>query len=87
VVHTTSHPPRRSSGRNGNVSQTSPLKSILLKVTVFDAGGKELARLAADKGLTVEEKGGSVSLVISATTPEDALAQLGLFSAILASRT
>jgi hypothetical protein len=44
-------------------------------------------RLAADKGLAVEAKGGSVSLVISAATPEEALAQLGLFSAILASRT
>jgi hypothetical protein len=87
VVPTTSHPPRRSSGRDGNTSQSSPLKSVRLKVTVIDAGGEELARLAADKGLAVEAKGGRVSLVIVAATPEEALAQLGLFSAILASRT
>jgi hypothetical protein len=58
-------------------------------VTVTDArggGGKEVARLAAGKGLVVEEKDGAVSLVISAATPEEALAQLGIFSAILASK-
>jgi hypothetical protein len=49
-------------------------------------GGKEVARLAAGKGLVVEEKDGTVSLVISAATPEEALAQLGLFSAILAAK-
>jgi len=51
------------------------------------AFGKELARLAADKGLAVEEKGGNVSVVISAPTPEEALARLGILSDILASRS
>jgi hypothetical protein len=54
---------------------------------VAGAGGKELARLAEGKGLAVEEKGGTVCLVISAATPEDALARLRLLSAILASKT
>jgi hypothetical protein len=54
---------------------------------MIDAGGKDLARRAADKGLAVEADGSGVSLQISAATPEEALAQLRLFSAILASRT
>jgi hypothetical protein len=90
-VPTTSHPPKRSSGsssnRNGSISQSVPLKSIRLKVTFVGAGGKELARLAIEKGLAVEHKGGKASLVISAATPEEALSQLRLLSGILASRT
>jgi hypothetical protein len=87
VVPTTSRPPRRTSSRNAGVSQRNPLKAIRLKVTVIGAFGKELARLAADKGLAVEEKGGNVSVVISAPTPEEALARLGILSDILASRS
>ncbi len=83
----TSHPPRRSSGRDGSISQSSPLRSVRLKLTVADADPKELARRAADKGLAVEADAGRASLVIPEGTPEDALAKLALFSAILASRT
>jgi hypothetical protein len=94
-VPTTSHPPKPSSAsssgsgsnRNGSTSRGGPLKSIRLKVTFVGAGGKELARLAAGKGLAVEHEGGKESLVISAATPEDALSQLKLLTGILASRT
>jgi hypothetical protein len=50
-------------------------------------GGKELARLAAGKGLSVDERDGGVSLVISTATPEEALEKLGVFGGILAART
>jgi hypothetical protein len=40
--------------------------------------------LAADKGLTVEEKGGDLSLAFTAASPEDALAQLRLLTGLLA---
>jgi hypothetical protein len=56
-------------------------------VTAIDAGAKELARRAADKRLPVEASGDSLTLVIPETTPEAALAKLGLFTEILASRT
>jgi hypothetical protein len=46
-----------------------------------------VARLAAEKGLEVEEKGGDTSLVISTTSPEEALAQLRLLGGILSPRT
>lgn len=49
-------------------------------------GGRELARLAASKGLSAQEKDGSVYLVISTATPEEALEKLGVFSGILAAR-
>ena len=57
-----------------------------MRIDVFGAGGAELKRLAAGKGITVEEDGGHVSLVITSTTPEDAMAQLALIRGILASR-
>jgi hypothetical protein len=86
-VPTTSHPPRRSSGRDGSTSRGSPLKRVQLTVKVIDADGKDLARRAADEGLAAEANASGVSLVISAATPEEALAQLGVFGAILDSRT
>ena len=38
------------------------------------------------KGLTVEDEGGAVSIVISAATPEDALERLGLLSGVLSAK-
>ena len=84
-MHTTSHPPRRIRGKDAATSQPSPIKSIRLKVEVFGARGGDLKRLAEEKGLTVQEEGGNVSLVITSGTPEDALAQLDLLRRLLAS--
>ena len=84
-MHTTSHPRRRSRGKDARTSQPSPLKSIRLRVDVFGAGGAELKRLAAEKGFAVEEDGDEVSLVIMSKTPEDALARLAVIRGILAS--
>jgi hypothetical protein len=86
VVPTTSHPSRPSRSRVGNTSQSSPLKGILLKVTITGPNVSELMRLAASKGLNFEEKGGDATLVISAPTPEEALAKLGVLSALLSSK-
>ena len=86
-MHTTSHPPRRSRGKDPNTSQPSPIKSIRLKVEVFGAAGVELKRLATAKGLSTKEAGGKVSLVITARTPEDALAQLALLRDLLAPKS
>jgi hypothetical protein len=86
VVHTTSHPQRHSRGKDANTSQPNPIKSIRLRVEVSAAGGGELKRLAAEKGLVVQEQGGKVSLMIVARTPEDALAQLALLKGLLASK-
>jgi hypothetical protein len=76
-----------SRDRAGNTSQSSPLKGIKLKVTITGAGSGSLKRLAAEVGIALEEDGDQVSLVISASTPEDALAKLGILSRLLASRT
>ena len=86
MVPTTSQPPRRTSSR-GSTPQGSPLKGISLKVTVNGPSGKQVARLAVSKGLSVEEDGGSISIVISTATPEEALEKLGVVSGILAART
>ena len=85
-MHTTSHPPRRSRGKDADTSQPSPLKSIRLTVSVSGAAGGGLRRIAAEKGLTVQEEGGDVSLVITSETPEDALAQLDLLRGLVASK-
>ena len=84
MVPTTSHPPRPSKSRNGNIPQGGPLKSIRLRVAVTGPRGKDILRLASEKGLTLEDQGGTMFIVISAARPEDALAQLGLLSGILA---
>jgi len=86
VVPTTSHPSRRSSrSKNGSIPQGSPLKSIRLTFTLIGAGRAQLERLAAEKGLTVEEKGGGdLSIAFAAASPEDALAQLRLVAGLLA---
>jgi hypothetical protein len=85
-VHTTSHPPRRSKGKDADTSRPSPLKIIRLTVRVSGAAGGGLKRLAAEKGLPVQEESGNVSLVITSGTPEDALAKLDLLRGLLASR-
>jgi hypothetical protein len=84
VVPTTSHPSRRSSrSKNGSsTTQGSPLKSIRLTVTLVGAGRAQLDRLAAE-GLTVEDKGGDLSIAFAAATPEEALAQLRLLAGLL----
>jgi hypothetical protein len=46
----------------------------------------QLERLAAEKGFSVEVRGGKTSLVIRAATAEEALAQLGLLTGIIAPR-
>jgi hypothetical protein len=87
VVPTTSHPSRRSSrSKNGSsITQGAPLKSIRLTVTLAGEGRALLERLAAEKGLTVEEKGGDLSIAFAAAaSPEDALAQLRLLTRLLA---
>ena len=83
MVPTTSHPSRRSSkGKSGSTTQGSPLKSIRLTVTLVGAGRAQLDRLAAE-GLTVEDKGGDLSIAFAAATPEEALAQLRLLAGLL----
>ncbi len=82
-----SHRQKPSRDRVGNTSQSSPLKGIRLKVAITGAGGEILKRLAAERGLALEEKGDEVSLVITAATPEEALAKLGLLSSRLAQKT
>jgi len=86
-VHTTSHPPRRSRGKDANTSQENPITSIRLRVEVSGAGVGELKRLATERGLTVHEQGGKVSLMIKAGTPEDALAQLALLKGLFDSKS
>jgi hypothetical protein len=84
VVPTTSHPSRRSSrSRKGSTNQ-GPLKSIRLTFTLIGAGRAQLERLAAEKGLTVEEKGGDLSIAFAAASPDDALAKLRLVAGLLA---
>jgi len=81
-----SHPSSRGRGKDADTSQPSPLKSIRLTVSVFGARRGELRRLAAKKGVTVQEEGGNVSLVITSETPEDALAQLDLLRGLVSSK-
>ena len=85
MVPTTSHPSRRSSrSKKGSITQGAPLKTIRLTVTLAGEGRALLGRLAAEKGLTVEEKGGDLSIAFAAVaSPEDALAQLRLLARIL----
>jgi len=83
-VPTTSHPPRRTRSKNDGVTLGSPLKSIRLTITLVGAARGELERLAAEKGLGVEKKGGDLSLAFTASSPEEALAQLRLLSSLLA---
>ena len=86
MVPTTSHPPRRSTGRDGSTPKGNPLKSIRLTVTLDGVARDQLERFAAEKGLAVEGRGDKLSLVIKAATPEEALAQLGLLAGLIAPR-
>ena len=84
MVPTTSHPSRRSSrSKTGSITQGTPLKSIRLTVTLIGVGRAQLERLAAEKGLTVEEKGGDLSIAFAAASPEEALARLRLLAGLL----
>ena len=53
-------------------------------MTLDGPGRAEIVRLAAEKGLTFQEKGDELSIVITAATPEEALSQLGLLTGIIA---
>jgi hypothetical protein len=83
VVPTTSNPSRRSKSKSADIPQGSPIKSIRLIFTL-DAAPGQLERLAAEKGFAVEEKGGGVSVVLTAATAEEALAKLRLVAGLLA---
>jgi hypothetical protein len=84
VVPTTSHPSRRSSkGKTGSTTQGSPLKSIRLTVTLIGVGREQLERLAAEKGVVVEEKGGDLTISFAAASPDEALSQLRLLGGLL----
>ena len=86
MVPTTSPLPRRSKGKTGSVDQRSPLKRIRLSVTLTGAGRSELERLAAEKGLAAEEKGGDLTISLAAASPEEALAQLRLLADVLSQK-
>jgi len=86
VVPTTSPPPRRSRSKSGSSGKGGPPKSIRLSVTLVGAGRALIERLAAEKRLAVEEKGGNVTVAIMAASPEEALAQLRLLSGLLAQK-
>lgn len=45
-----------------------------------------MERLAAEKGLAVEETGGDLTVAITAASPEEALAQLRLLTGLLAQK-
>ena len=86
MVPTTSPRSRRSRSKTGSVEQRSPLKRIRLSVTLAGAARSQLGRLAAEKGLPVEEKDGDLSVAFTASSPEEALAQLRLISDLLAQK-
>jgi hypothetical protein len=86
VVPTTS-PSRRTNSGTGLSPQSRPIKSIRLKITVTGAESADLGRLAAEKGLAVQAKGGSITIAITANAPEDALAQLALLGGIITSKS
>ncbi len=86
MVPTTSPPPRRTRSKSGSVAKGGPLKSIRLSVTLVGAGRALAERLAAERGLAVEEEGGDLTVAITATSPEEALAQLRLLSGLLAQK-
>lgn len=82
-MRTTSRP-RARKGRKEDLPHGSPLKSVQLVVKLTGAGGGDLKRLASEKGLAVEEKGGDLTLTIKASTPEEALAELSVLTGLLA---
>jgi hypothetical protein len=83
-VPTTSPQPRRSKSKSGSIAPGGPLKGIRLSVTLVGTGHALAERISAVKGLAVEEKGGDLTVAITATSPEEALAQLRLLSGLLA---
>jgi hypothetical protein len=83
VVPTTSRRPRPSKSKAESAERGSPIKGIRLTVTLSGSGGADFRRLAAEKGLAVEETRGDVTVALAAATPEEALAQLRLVSELL----
>ena len=86
MVPTTSPQPRRSKSKSGSIAQGGPLKGIRLSVTLVGAEPALAERISAEKGLAVEEKAGDLKVSITATSPEEALAQLRLLSGLLAKK-
>jgi hypothetical protein len=82
-VHTTSRPSSRSKDRPGT-ERGSPIKGIRLTFTVSGAASADFSRAATEKGLVVRSNGGDVTVALTATSPEEALAQLSLLSGLLA---
>ena len=83
MVPTTSPPRRPNRSKSGSTPKGGPLKGIRLSVTLVGAGRALKERLAAEKGLAVEEKEGDLTVAIVAASPEEALAQLRLLSGVL----
>ncbi|HVC27308.1 MAG TPA: hypothetical protein VND40_04030 [Nitrososphaerales archaeon] len=81
---TKSHTPRRSKSKQGSGAQGNPIKGIRLDIILIGAAGRELERLAVEKGMAVREKGDDLSVTLTAASPEDALAQLRLLTGLLA---
>ena len=84
MVPTTSRPPRRSKSRPDGTERGSPIKGIRLTFTISGAASADFSRLAAEKGLAVDKRGGDVTVALAAASPEEALAQLSLLSDLLA---
>ncbi|MGH9917980.1 MAG: hypothetical protein ACRD6W_03775 [Nitrososphaerales archaeon] len=57
-----------------------------LFVTLVGAEPSLAERISAEKGLAVEKKGGDLTVAITATSPEEVLAQLRLLSGLLAKK-
>ncbi len=86
MVPTTSQPPRHSKSK-GHVQHGNPLKSITLTVNLAGSQSEDLAPLAAEKGVTLEERGGGrISLSFTASTPDEALERLRLLANLLAKK-
>lgn len=75
---TTSRPARPAQGK-------APIKGIRLKVRLAPSGS--LAELAKQKGLSVEQARGALSVSFTAATPDEALEKLRLLSSVLAPKT
>lgn len=86
MVPTTSPQPRRSKSKDGSAARGGPLKGVRLSVTLVGAEPALAERISAEKGLAVDEKGGDLTVAITATSPEEALAQLRLLSGLLANK-
>ena len=79
MVPTTSRHQRRIRGRGGS---GNPIKRIKLTVTLSPADAKELARQAAERGVSVDLSHGALSF--TADSPDEALERLRVLGDLLA---